>query len=337
MVVHVKKNEDPAAMAYRKLRDAEERRMPFYMMVCTRDGKQHSLPGRIKSCNGSVLCIDMDRRVRLSVAWKGQAVRCYFRIETKDSKRPEEHFMFTSRILDIRAPDTGLEVDLEAPAALDSSQRRRSVRVRPSPELVGLLELWCDQASDNEPLPLAVLEGCPRIAGAPVQCPLSEEGVEAGTAPAGQVQARTRGEARVQAHSRKREQEAPAPGPEGNLLPCLVNISAGGLRVCIAPDAGAEGEGEPLAHGDRVALRITLHWPGGVSPSQELLLKASVCTRLHPGSLPGGVDVGLEFLFEGKVDVDGTVTWLPVRDGVYRIAQWVNAVYLEEIRKLRSW
>lgn len=316
MALFGKKDEEHATnLVFQQLRLAADRRARFYVVVRTRDGKQHSLPGLIDSYEGPTLLIDMSSGVRLSSAWKGQTVECYFRIVTVAPQRAEQHYMFASRILDIRALSTGLIVELEKPAAIDSGQRRRSVRVRPVPELVGLLEMWRDEAPDDGPLPLAALEGYLRIAGVPTQCLLGTEGQ-----PAQAVQSAS----------------GPVAESVADPQPGLVDISAGGLRTCIAPRAGVSGEKGPLARGDKVVLRAILHWPGGAHQPLDLLLKAEVSTRMHTGSVVGGVDVGVEFLFDGKIDADGTVAWVPVRDGVYRVAQWVNAVYMEYMRKVRS-
>lgn len=332
MALFGKKDEEHAAnLVYQQLRLAADRRARFYVVVRTRDGKQHSLPGLIESCEGPTLLIDMSTGVRLSTAWKGQVVECYFRIVAMAPQRTEQHFMFASRILDIRALSTGLIVELEKPGAIESGQRRRSVRVRPVPELVGLLEMRRDQSPDDGPMPLAALDGYLRIGGVAAQGPL---GVETSTpGPAGGPDAAGGAPADPSTAS------APASAPQSvnDAQPYLADISAGGLRACIAPRAGEGPEKGPLNRGDRVVLRIILHWPGGAHQPLDLLLKAEISTRMQSsGSLPGGVDVGLEFLFEGKPDADGTVNWLPVRDGVYRLAQWVNAVYMEYMRKVRA-
>lgn len=329
MALFGKKDEEHAAnLVYRQLRLAADRRARFYVVVRTRDGKQHSLPGLIESCEGPTLLIDMSTGVRLSAAWKGQVVECYFRIVTMAPQRTEQHYMFASRILDIRALSTGLIVELEKPGAIDSGQRRRSVRVRPVPELVGMLEMRRDQSPDDGPLSLAALDGYLRIGGVAAQGPLGAEASVPGAAGSGT----SGGDAPAPA-------SVPAPGslPANDAQPYLVDVSAGGLRACIAPRAGEGPETGLLNRGDRVVLRTILHWPGGAHQPLDLLLKAEVSTRMQSaGSLPGGVDVGLEFQFEGKPDADGMVTWLPVRDGVYRLAQWVNAVYMEYMRKVRA-
>ncbi len=330
MALFGKKDEEHAVnLVYQQLRLAADRRARFYVVVRTRDGKQHSLPGLIESYEGPTLLIDMSSGVRLSSAWRGQVVECYFRIVAMAPQRTEQHFMFASRILDIRALSTGLIVELEKPAAIESGQRRRSVRVRPVPELVGLLEVRRDQSPDDGPLPLAALDGYQRITGVAVQNPL-----EGDTAPA-QVPASA-----ASATSAALGQPPPpvqsASSPASDPQPWLADISAGGLRACVAPRAGEGGEKGPLTRGDRVVLRAILHWPGGAHQPLDVLLKAEVSTRMHTGSLPGGVDVGLEFLSDGKIDADGMVAWVPVRDGVYRIAQWVNAVYMEYMRKVRA-
>lgn len=320
MALFGKKDEEHAAnLVFQQLRLAADRRARFYVVVRTRDGKQHSLPGLIDSYEGPTLLIDMSTGVRLSSAWKGQTVECYFRIVAMAPQRTEQHFMFASRILDIRALSTGLIVELEKPAAIESGQRRRSVRVRPVPELVGLLEMRRDQSPDDGPLTLAALDGYQRIIGVAAQNPLEGEAL----APAVPAAAPT-------------EAAVPASSPASDPQPGLVDVSAGGLRACIAPRAGEDGEKGPLARGDKVVLRAILHWPGGAHQPLDVLLKAEVSTRMHTGSVAGGVDVGVEFLCDGKIDADGTVTWVPVRDGVYRIAQWVNAVYMEYMRKVRA-
>ncbi|MBG3876643.1 hypothetical protein FVW20_06280 [Desulfovibrio oxamicus] len=321
MALFGKKDEEHAAnLVFQQLRLAADRRARFYVVVRTRDGKQHSLPGLIESYEGPTLLIDMSTGVRLSSAWKGQTVECYFRIVAMAPQRTEQHFMFASRILDIRALSTGLIVELEKPAAIDSGQRRRSVRVRPVPELVGLLEMRRDQSSDDGPLPLAALDDYRRIIGVAAQNPL--EG-DAPTVPLAPAPAADQG-------------PVPASSPASDPQPGLVDISAGGLRACIAPRAGEDGEKGPLTRGDKVVLRAILHWPGGAHQPLDVLLKGEISTRMHTGSVAGGVDVGVEYLLDGKIDADGTVTWVPVRDGVYRIAQWVNAVYMEYMRKVRS-
>ncbi|MEG6504028.1 hypothetical protein [Nitratidesulfovibrio sp. 1201_IL3209] len=329
MALFGKKDEEHAPdLVYQQLRLAADRRARFYVVVRTRDGKQHSLPGLIESYEGPTLLIDMSSGVRLSSTWKGQVVECYFRIVAMAPQRTEQHFMFASRILDIRALSTGLIVELEKPAAIESGQRRRSVRVRPVPELVGLLEVRRDQSPDDGPLPLAALDGYQRITGVAAQNPLEGEATAPAQAPASAASAAsvTSGQPPAQ----------PASSPASDSQPWLADISAGGLRACVAPRAGEGGEKGPLTRGDRVVLRAILHWPGGTHQPLDVLLKAEVSTRMHTGSLPGGVDVGLEFVFDGKLDADGTVTWVPVRDGVYRIAQWVNAVYMEYMRKVRA-
>ncbi|MBZ2172011.1 hypothetical protein [Nitratidesulfovibrio sp. SRB-5] len=321
MALFGKKDEEHAAnLVFQQLRLAADRRARFYVVVRTRDGKQHSLPGLIESYEGPTLLIDMSSGVRLSSAWKGQTVECYFRIVAMAPQRTEQHFMFASRILDIRALFTGLIVELQKPAAIESGQRRRSVRVRPVPELVGLLEMRRDQSPDDGPLPLAALDGYQRIIGMAAQNPLEGEAPTVPPAPAPAAD----------------QAPVPASSPASDPQPGLVDISAGGLRACIAPRAGEDGEKGPLARGDRVVLRAILHWPGGAHQPLDVLLKAEVSTRMSTGSVAGGADVGVEFLADGKVDADGTVTWVPVRDGVYRIAQWVNAVYMEYMRKVRS-
>ncbi len=324
MALFGKKDEEHAAsLVFQQLRLAADRRARFYVVVRTRDGKQHSLPGLIESYEGPTLLIDMSSGVRLSSAWKGQTVECYFRIVAMAPQRTEQHFMFASRILDIRALSTGLIVELQKPAAIESGQRRRSVRVRPVPELVGLLDVRRDQSPDDGPLPLAALDGYQRIIGVVAQNPLEGEALAAPAPVPAPAPAPPR--AAVAASS-------PASDPQ----PALVDVSAGGLRACIAPRAGEDGEKGPLARGDKVVLRAILHWPGGAHQPLDVLLKAEVSTRMHTGSVAGGVDVGVEFLFDGKIDADGTVTWVPVRDGVYRVAQWVNAVYMEYMRKVRA-
>uniref|UniRef100_B8DMD0 Type IV pilus assembly PilZ n=1 Tax=Nitratidesulfovibrio vulgaris (strain DSM 19637 / Miyazaki F) TaxID=883 RepID=B8DMD0_NITV9 len=321
MALFGKKDEEHAAnLVFQQLRLAADRRARFYVVVRTRDGKQHSLPGLIESYEGPTLLIDMSSGVRLSSAWKGQTVECYFRIVAMAPQRTEQHFMFASRILDIRALSTGLIVELQKPAAIESGQRRRSVRVRPVPELVGLLEMRRDQSPDDGPLTLAALDGYQRIIGMAAQNLLEGEAPTVPPAPAPAAD----------------QAPVPASSPASDPQPGLVDISAGGLRACIAPRAGEDGERGPLARGDRVVLRAILHWPGGAHQPLDVLLKAEVSTRMSTGSVAGGVDVGVEFLADGKVDADGTVTWVPVRDGVYRIAQWVNAVYMEYMRKVRS-
>ncbi|MGJ3522741.1 hypothetical protein ACR4XJ_06865 [Nitratidesulfovibrio sp. D1] len=329
MALFGKKDEEHAVnLVYQQLRLAADRRARFYVVVRTRDGKQHSLPGLIESYEGPTLLIDMSSGVRLSSAWRGQVVECYFRIVAMAPQRTEQHFMFASRILDIRALSTGLIVELEKPAAIESGQRRRSVRVRPVPELVGLLEVRRDQSPDDGPLSLTALDGYQRITGVAVQNPL-----ESDTAPA-QVPASATSATSGQSPAQPPVQSASSPASDPQ--PWLADISAGGLRACVAPRAGEGGEKGPLTRGDRVVLRAILHWPGGAHQPLDVLLKAEVSTRMHTGSLPGGVDVGLEFLFDGKIDADGMVAWVPVRDGVYRIAQWVNAVYMEYMRKVRA-
>ncbi|MDR3045012.1 MAG: hypothetical protein LBU75_12255 [Desulfovibrio sp.] len=321
MALFGKKDEEHTAnLVFQQLRLAADRRARFYVVVRTRDGKQHSLPGLIDSYEGPTLLIDMSTGVRLSSAWKGQTVECYFRIVAMAPQRTEQHFMFASRILDIRALSTGLIVELQKPAAIESGQRRRSVRVRPVPELVGLLDVRRDQSPDDGPLSLAALDGYQRIIGVAAQNPLEGEAPTVTVAPA----------------SAADQAAVPASSPASDPQPGLVDVSAGGLRACIAPRAGEGGEKGPLSRGDKVLLRAILHWPGGAHQPLDVLLKAEVSTRMHTGSVAGGVDVGVEFLCDGKIDADGTVTWVPVRDGVYRIAQWVNAVYMEYMRKVRS-
>ncbi len=339
MALFGKKDEEHAAnLVFQQLRLAADRRARFYVVVRTRDGKQHSLPGLIESYEGPTLLIDMSSGVRLSSAWKGQTVECYFRIVTLAPQRSEQHFMFASRILDIRALSTGLIVELQKPAAIESGQRRRSVRVRPVPELVGLLEMRRDEAPDDGPLPLAALDGFQSLAGVAVQNPLEGDGAPAAS-PSGASSSGSAafGSGAAPASGSAAAQDPPASSPASEPQPYLVDISAGGLRVCIAARAGEGGEKGPLARGDKVVLRAILHWPGGTQQPLDLLLKAEVSTRMQSsGSLVGGVDVGLEFLFDGKIDAEGTVTWVPVRDGVYRAAQWVNAVYMEYMRKVRA-
>lgn len=321
MALFGKKDEDKAAeLVQQQLRLAADRRARFFVAVRTRDGRLHSLPGLIESCDGPTLLIDMSSGVRLSTAWRGQPVECYFRIVTVAPQRVEQHFMFASRILDIRSLSTGLLLELEKPAAIESGQRRRSVRVRPVPELVGLLEVWRNPSDDDGPVQLADLEGWQRIVGVAVQCPLN--------AGAGQP-----GEGAAPG-----DNAGAAPGARtAEAQPTLVDVSAGGMRLGVAARAGEENGGKPLAKGDNLVVRAILHWPGGTQPPLDVLLKVGISTRMPPATgLPGIVDVGVEYRADGKADADGAIMWAPVRDGVYRIAQWVNAVYMEYMRKVRD-
>lgn len=145
-----------AAVVQQMLQLACDSRARFFLEVPSRQGRGYSVACHPVTCDGPTLLLDVVQGKGLSTAWKGRRVDCFFRIVRFKPQRTEQFYSFVATLLDIRKTSTGVLIELEKPQSIGTEQRRRSLRVRPVPELVQAVEFWVDTLED-QPLTAALL------------------------------------------------------------------------------------------------------------------------------------------------------------------------------------
>ncbi len=93
--------------------------------------------------DASTLTLELDGLANLKDRFLGQSLDCFFRIVERGNKHREIFYSFSATILRVgQIPEGGVRAIVAAPASLQATQRRKSLRLKPDLQKFSHLAVW---------------------------------------------------------------------------------------------------------------------------------------------------------------------------------------------------
>jgi hypothetical protein len=103
--------------------------------------------GLILAMDGGAMVLELSGLSALKDHFIGRSMTCFCRILDREDKHREIFYTFTTKILRIRQTKTGVQIAVTVPDAVDGSQRRKSLRLKPDLQKFSHLAFWKYDAS----------------------------------------------------------------------------------------------------------------------------------------------------------------------------------------------
>ncbi|EPR42350.1 type IV pilus assembly PilZ [Desulfovibrio sp. X2] len=284
------------------IQSAFDQRARFDMLLEHNAARSRFIPCELIEIGAETLAVELSASVRLSQEWLGRRADVFFKVKTRDMPQPQ-YFGFTSEIVAIGLSEHGNSLaTMEFPEKVEARQKRSHLRIEPPSGLVHGLLLWPE----------------PEASGASAASDMRGWGEPVVTYSPPHASGDGNGEGAPAAHDVR-----------------MVNISGGGLRFEIPPAAMESRRPTSFTLGERFVLCLDLYDPRDKDIKRSIL-RAKV-RNIYDGKAEHGLEVGLEFLAEGRKDAEAPdiVHWhgLAGDSGVEAIDNWVFRRHLEMHRE----